>query len=318
LLENLDRESLNGIEESRAFRMLQNLGHDPASLAALTRLTEADVSTRIALLDLPEFWQECIRTGKISAIAAEYLLHWTGYPQVLEGLQQYADRWPMPLTQWNYYITETVFSLSRAMSGPDGPQFEVRPEDDEALEVVTVHKSPTISARRAMNTTLWDTRQNQANAVKPQRGRNGKPKQGSETNRNGNPKAESGKRKAEETPNFLEDTTGEFDFSERLADFKAQWLTQRIISRLHELEISHLEALADELGISITAEWQLTREFLDLHSGRHLYELAIELDIDPSYARSKAELVAVLSHAQPKQVPDAFRSAGRKPVAAEA
>jgi len=91
LLENLDRKSLNPVEEGIAFRQLEALGHSRESLAKLLRMTEATIDGRLGLLKLPKAWQERVRSSAISAAAAEYILPFVKYPKVLKAMEPAAE-----------------------------------------------------------------------------------------------------------------------------------------------------------------------------------------------------------------------------------
>ena len=139
LIENFDRKSLTPFEEVKGFCVLQELGHDAASIAALLRLPAAAVENRLRFQELPEFWRDWLRADDPRrGAAAELLVEWIDFPQVLDVMQRVVEngRWPMSLVAWRRELTEGVLRLSRDCDpqSPCGPLFEIAADDDKSRD----------------------------------------------------------------------------------------------------------------------------------------------------------------------------------------
>ncbi len=305
LLENLDREDLNPLEEASALRQLRELGHDVASLANIVRRTEDEVAQREALLTLPEFWQDRIRTGKLSAPAGQYLLDWLDYPDVLSAMESHAAKWPMPLTEWKRYLHDTVMLLSRNMDpdAPDGPLFDPTAEERERLDCRTFKTSPRNTHCRAFSVTLWDRLQDQAEAE-------GDAETTSPVSANGQPRslAEMAEQVGDADPDGELEAVHDAAFWNRLSDWKANWLRQLIARRLADCDLDELAGFCELLAVEPEDQWTLSRGFLQLHDSRQLDALSEELSVDISDAENADEVKAILLHVQPEAMPETVRT----------
>ncbi|MGE0105107.1 MAG: ParB/RepB/Spo0J family partition protein [Blastocatellales bacterium] len=299
LLENLDRKSLNDIEEATSYQILSELGHSPASIAALVRGTEDSVSLKLALLTLPDEWQARVRRGELSGAAAEYLVPWSKRQAVLDAVSKHLAHWPMPLVVWKGKVLEAVMALSRSMGKDhaDGPRFPVKQADRKRLDVVRVEIQPGRFVERAMNAGLWDELQSRAAGEAA-------------------PAMTSAARRVTEIaaaqhgqPVLLDDEAREADFAQRLSAYKVGWYQETLCRRINGLTLPDLVDAAKRLCVDVDAEWRLTRPFCEMFANGRLEALATELGVETAECRDDRERMAVMLHASPRLIPSAFREA---------
>lgn len=100
LVENVQRESLNHMEEARAYAHLRTL--DPAltqkDLANLVGRSEAHVSKHLSLLVLPDVAQEAVATGRLPVATALGLTGLAKHPEHLAELDKDLDAIADPQT----------------------------------------------------------------------------------------------------------------------------------------------------------------------------------------------------------------------------
>lgn len=305
LLENWDRESLNGIEEAAAIRQLRELGHSPESLAGLLHISADSVASREALLTLPDAWQELVKHGKLSAAAAEYLIPWITCEDVLAEMERSLHAWPMPLTEWKRRLTDAVLQLSRAMDpeDPARPLFTPTDEERERLDIVPLTLRPGHTVSRALNVTLWDELQDSADpAIVSEHGGNGRATNSRAARRNGHARPQGDPGDADGPA----ETFGP-DYLARLEDWIEGRLRELIAERLAGCDLAELRELCDSLGIDPDGAWRLTRPFLQLHNAAQLQALADDLGVDVSDAADESEVAAILMHVQPERIPGPVR-----------
>lgn len=302
LIENLERQSLNALEEATAFRQLEDMGHSLESLERLIRLPRGTIENRLRFLELPEWWQARIRRGELSPAAAEYLLPWRDCPEILEEVKSAAKSWPMMLTDWNLKVCEAVMLFSRSMEpdDPDGPRFKPTREDKRNLDIRPLRMDSRRTVKRAMNCYVWDELQDladreQAPAVvsRPQRAEWDSPFNPADPS----DEPTSGNRPAEAV-----------DPTRSLGAWYPGWLRRLLTRHLSAMPVQELRALLRQLGIDPAAEWKLERGFLELHDADGLENLAQELEVDISAARNRQEIISVFLHANPDQVPQAVEA----------
>lgn len=267
LLENLARTDLNPIEKATGFQMLLSLGHDAATIGELSNFSAASIENSVRLLSLPEAWLEHLRAGTISEAAAEYLLPWIEFPDILRLLERSAENWPMPLTNWRGKITETVMRNSRSMdpADPTGPRFEVTEAVRDELRTVEVRVSAMLTIPRAMNVERWENLQQIAHGTeeRPQRPATATPE------RNGtSPKKKpaTGRSGRQASPQADEKPTLPAPSEKQIEAWRWNWLANLIGDRLTEFNVTGLERFAGHLGIDLEAELRAT---------------AVEMGIDP-------------------------------------
>lgn len=83
LIENLQRTDLTAIEEGRAYKRLVELGLKQRELAKRIGRSQAHVSKRLALLDLPEKVQDAVDSGGITLEDAQLLAKLRDHPDAL-------------------------------------------------------------------------------------------------------------------------------------------------------------------------------------------------------------------------------------------
>jgi len=317
-LENADRKSLNPAEEAAGLQILQSLGHTPESLAELVRIPADDVNRKLALLELPAFWQRWLRSDdRRRGPAAELLVEWIDFPQVLDAMQTVIEnkRWPMSLVEWRRELTEAILRLTRDADpqSPVGPAFKLTDELRPRLEVREVFVGKK-RQQRCFNVCLFDELQDRANAPAPSPARASA--DGGRTSGSGNRRSEVGSRKPETNgrpsanppsaiPAPEDGGLDDGDFRERFERWWDGYLRKLIAERITRIsDLGELLASVEALGIEIREEWRRPpREFLELHNGRQLWELAESWGVDLKDCRDVGECVAVILHARPRELP---------------
>lgn len=296
LLENLDRESLNPMEEAAAFQQLEDLGHSSKSLAALIRRTKDSIENRMLLLELPAWWQDRIRRGELSAAAAEYLLPWADCIDILDEMKTHARAWPMLLTDWNACLVRVVkmFSWSMEPGEPDGPRFKHSKEQKASLDIRPLRIDSRTTVRRALNGYMWRELQDLADRDAPVVMTQAAEADGPEAGEAHEPA------KVMNLSPAPPRTDGE-----GLADWFPAWLRKILISHVQRMPENDLRLLFRRLGIDPRAHWRMERDFLELYTGEGLEALAAELEVDTSEARNRQEVMAVFLHAKPERIPSA-------------
>lgn len=312
LIENIDRKSLNAVEEAKALEILTALGHDVESLTQLVRWSESDVAGRLQVLELPHDWQQLLREDGISLAAVEYVLPFREQADVLDAMLKHArNRWPLPLVEWRRLLNEAVIALSRSLEpdDPTGPRFELSDDRLSRLEVIDLELSPRQTVKRAFAVDLWDEWQDEADSKTESTDSPATPPADPQPSRTGasrDNRFRSGRNGKSATAG--DDTASrstDEQFAEQLRVYKASWLRRLICEHVDRLPLDRLQEVIDGLSIDAAAAWQLEREFLELYDEQRLRQLAGELGVDVGACRDAAECVAVLLHAQPTQVPSA-------------
>ena len=323
LLENLDRKSLNPVEEATAFRMLQDLGHSLDSLAKLARLSQRNITNRLGLLQLPTWWQSRIRSGELTAAAAEYLLEWIDYPRILEAMEPVAKRWPMLLTDWYAALAREILLASRSMDpdAPDGPHFEPAYGQKVELDIHSLRlpRLPGSSkTERAMNVSLWDELQDLADFQEAQqKTADAEACHSIDTGRPqfAKPERPDGEPAEGKEPSRLP-AIAEADSADRFEAWLTGWLRGIAHRHMDAMPARELRSLLRQLSIDVAGEWRLDREFLELHDDQVLKDLAAEWGVDLAGTRNRQEVIAVLLHVSPEGVPRIVEEMlGQRPAA---
>lgn len=310
LLENLDRKTLNPIEEAGALRQLAELGHDAGSLAELTRWTQESITGRLGLLELSDEWQALLKAGELSPAAAEYLVPFADRPAVLDAMLKVArNRWPLPLVEWRRLLNETVVALTRSLEpdDPTGPRFELTEDRLSRLEPIDLELSPRQTVKRTFAVAYWDELQDQADEQAAQRAaavKSAQPDPPQRPPRSGNrhPSPAGNGQPIPRDPSRNGRSRGT-SLADVMREYKAEWLRELLTARLEKMDLDGLQDLADVLAIDVAAEWQINRRFLEFLDEAELRELGAELSVDVSTCRDEGECVALLLHQQPTQVP---------------
>jgi len=316
LVENVHRKDLNPIEEGVAFRILRRLGHSSYSIAALLQVQKRVINTRLALLTLPDEWQERVRSGQISVNQAAYLVPWAKRPQILDAIARLVEKnADVPLTEWRHRVTIAVLAVSRSMdpAAPDGPRFNLTQAKVRRLDVERFFMYPGKLVRRAFATGLWDEWQDQAvnEGLEIEDTESPRPIPSSyRANGAASTRApEDDPTVVYGSPVLLEEAAAEAEFKRRLAAWKASYLRQICCDRIADAEPWELPGLTKSLGVDLQEAWNLRRDFLELFPDGRLESLAEELGVNVGVCRDDHERIAVLLAAAPKIVPIAFHEA---------
>jgi ParB/RepB/Spo0J family partition protein len=303
LLENLDRENLNAAEASRGLQTLLRLGHDVSTLAALLRIGVDDVAARLQLAELPAFWQAWLRKERDPrrGVAAERLVAWLEFPDVLAAMEPVAARWGngMTLSAWQRELVDVVLRLSRDMDpqSPVGPCFKVTRELREKLKVVQLRVGDHVE-ERSMAVELWDTHQDRGNAPPAKRrgsilgtpATNGRSEVGGQRSEVGDSDSPPG-----DQPLAIADQ-GPPDDPEKLERWVDGFLRETLHQHIVKMECSELYALAEHVRVDLKAEFKCTRWFTDVFGGKRLLALCDEWGIreEVADARDRGELIAAI------------------------
>lgn len=171
VIENLQRDNLSAIEEAQGFeRLLQPLdrggaGYSQTKLAEELGCTQAHISNRVRLLELPKDWQQRVITGEIPPTHARSLVPWIKFPQVLKEVaadlkrdgvgsaEQFDEtlRFALRLCSCSMTQGEYCYAIRKTI-----PVFTPTDEQREQLQIVAV---PTVHGKqteeRAFNMKLW-------------------------------------------------------------------------------------------------------------------------------------------------------------------
>lgn len=123
LIENLQREGLSPLEEASAYRRLRELGQSQRQLAARVGRSQAHISKRLALLELPEAARRALDSGGITLEDA----------QALQKLRHLPDRLETALGQGRRYG-----SIARAVEAEleEHRRETARAEAEDALRAI--------------------------------------------------------------------------------------------------------------------------------------------------------------------------------------
>lgn len=178
LIENFVREDLNPLEEAKAFQQITAAGVTQQELADELQLTQAHISNRIRLLELPEEWRNRIISQEISASQARALVPWAGRPAVLQAIAKALKdrkRWtsdPMTVQDFERTLRSAVFEASRPMkprAWENGVPFKPTAAELKELDVVEVKFDSSEKSPRAFNVELWQKIQDRVKAKKADR-----------------------------------------------------------------------------------------------------------------------------------------------------
>jgi len=178
LIENFVREDLNALEEAKAFQQITAAGVTQQELADELKLTQAHISNRIRLLELPAAWQERLVAREITASQARALVPWAGRDGVLDFVAAYlvdrkechsADE-PPTLAEFERKIAHAVAQCTKPMKPQswEGEPFTPTADELASLDVVEL-KDGTRTYSRAFNVELWQRIQERVKAKKAER-----------------------------------------------------------------------------------------------------------------------------------------------------
>lgn len=170
-IENLQREDISAIEEAAAFQRMclapqkGGAGFSQTQLAERLGCTQAHISNRVRLLELPAEWQQRVLKGELPPTHARALVPWVKYPQVLKEMARVVKReGPQTAEQFEDDLRRELHQLSRPMSGTEYnyklyrqvPVFKPTEEQRAKLEIVQVpgYRGNEVE-ERAFNKTLW-------------------------------------------------------------------------------------------------------------------------------------------------------------------
>jgi ParB/RepB/Spo0J family partition protein len=325
LIENVHREDLNPIEIAVGLQVLLDMGHSIDTLAELVGAEKSLVGARLGLLRLPDEWQKRIREGKLTAAQAEYLLPWSDRPTVLAALATVPAK-DLPLCEWKHRVISAAMEASRSMDpkAPDGPLFELTPDNLRRLDVVTIELQPGKTVRRAFAVEVWGVLQDDAgrsgSEPAPAASGNGR----SNGHANGKLRAAAPRKTANLAggnfgePVLLDGDADQADFDRRLREWTAAFLRRLCQDVITAATPFQLPAIAEALGVDAVGAWRMRRDFLELFTGERLEALARDLGANVAMCRDDRERVAVLLATSPRAVPTIFRealeSAGEKPA----
>ncbi|WP_369812793.1 ParB/RepB/Spo0J family partition protein, partial [Kineosporia sp. R_H_3] len=99
LVENLMRSDLSAVEEAEAYQQLEMAGVKPAQIAQRTGRSKATVTSRLALMRLPEATRDKVHGHQLNLEEAATLLEFADDPAVVARLEQVAGtpnwRWEL-------------------------------------------------------------------------------------------------------------------------------------------------------------------------------------------------------------------------------
>ncbi len=180
VMENIQRAGLSAIEEGEGFRILLmpaaegGGGFTQTSLAKELGCTQAHISNRVRLLDLPDDWQKRVLKGELPPTHARALIPWIKYPQVLKEVADDIKRDGVgTVEEFECGLTHTLHDVTKAIDGSRySPKlgrsvsiFTPTAEQREKLQIVEVpsyQKGQT--EERAFNAKLWEQLQAQHEA----------------------------------------------------------------------------------------------------------------------------------------------------------
>lgn len=167
LEENLLREDLNQIERAAGIkRYIEKHSESQSAVGKRFGMTQAQVSNLLRLLQLPEFWQDQIKSGKVPhTIARDVLCPWHHRPQLLEFVAQHSDIDDEQSFQRDVLISlihQGIRSLTRSCRREAYFEFQTYHDhhccfklDDKNRHVLDVEDSPQ-GEPRAWNVKAWE------------------------------------------------------------------------------------------------------------------------------------------------------------------
>lgn len=167
-LENEDRENFSAFELARWYQQLnEHCGMSQRAIAKFAGISQGQVGNTLALLKLPEEWEQKVNTQEITPTCLRHLAPWSHRPQVLEavamGVKDRADDDEVTVDEFRKIVDQAARQQSRAMDGfASGPLFKVTQQRREELDVEDVPTSWGGKDPRAFNTTLYDKLQREA------------------------------------------------------------------------------------------------------------------------------------------------------------
>lgn len=240
LIENFVREDLNALEEAEAFQQITAAGVTQKELADELRLTQAHISNRIRLLELPDEWKTKLISQEISATQARALIPWSDRQPVLDELQRlikdqqrYNDS-PISVSHFENLIQRAARNQSRPLKPRgdfEGLKFKPTSEQLAQLDVVK-WKDGGNTHERCFNVVLWEVIQeelkNKAAARKAQRDESAG---GKGSGSSGKPTAAELKAKAAEAKKKTD---------RRVYWWRVRWYQRQISTRLPETKDASL------------------------------------------------------------------------------
>ncbi len=165
--ENATRKDLDPIEEARELKGMLDAGDaaGPTELAKRLGVSQGHVSARLALLRLPEKWQERVISREIPASHARCLAPYADKPEILSELEDDLDEdCGCSLKQFEANVRQAAWSGTRQLSGEtydhdlhrQVPIFKPTEEQKAQLGIIEVKNWSGKKEQRASNTELWD------------------------------------------------------------------------------------------------------------------------------------------------------------------
>lgn len=165
---NLQREDLTPIEEAQWYQqLLTRCQYSQRELAQRLEISQAKLAESLALLKLPEEWQEQVTTHVITPTQARELAPWRERPVVLDKLQVELQAWrknrdePPTTDDFQRMIDQVLDKVSKPMAGRKMP-FKPTKSEREQLDIVTVKHRYGGDRGRAFNVKLWNELAKQA------------------------------------------------------------------------------------------------------------------------------------------------------------
>jgi len=161
LVENLQREDLTPIEEAAGYQdLVKRFQYSQQQLAAKLGRSQAHVAQMLALLKLPEVWQEKLITRVITPTHARALASFAEHPRLLEKIAKEIGGDPIRgHKDFQGQVTRAARCATEVMHGDEYsydfhrriPIFKPTAEQRAQLEIVTIGKE-----ERAVNSKLWE------------------------------------------------------------------------------------------------------------------------------------------------------------------
>lgn len=175
--ENLRRADLNPIEKARALQLLADNGLTQAAIAKRVGYANASqVTNELAMLKLPDDWQEAIRSGEVPATHTRHLAAWRERPNVLAKAlalyrQRVVERGHCSQKDFEHEVVKAARACSKSLAQgaylADACPFKPTAAQIAELDVVEIKSAfGGPGEKRAFNVALWKQLAKEATAKK--------------------------------------------------------------------------------------------------------------------------------------------------------
>lgn len=165
--ENATRKDLDPIEEARELKGMLDAGDaaGPTELAKRLGVSQGHVSSRLALLRLPEKWQQRVITREIPPSHARCLAPFADKPAILENIREWTEGRVWPLKNYEDRVKHAAYAATKDIKGRvydhdhhrEVPVFKPSPEQREQLGIIELADPYSKKVtERATNVALWE------------------------------------------------------------------------------------------------------------------------------------------------------------------